>query len=53
MKTIITYTFILSLVFGFVMSLKPAKPKIKVVREIEIYIAPNYNNNGLNKAYSG
>jgi hypothetical protein len=26
------------------------KPKIKVVREIQINIVPNYNNNGLNKA---
>lgn len=38
MKTLIKYTFILSLVFGFVMSLKPAKQKIKVVREIQINI---------------
>ncbi len=53
MKTLIKYTFILSLVFGFLMSIKPLKPKIKVVREIQINIIPNYNNNGMNKADSG
>jgi hypothetical protein len=53
MKTLIKYTFMLSLVFGFLMSLKPPKQKIKEVREIQINTLPNYNNNGLNKADSG
>lgn len=53
MKTLIKYTFILSLVFGFLMSINPPKTKIKVVREIQINIVPNYNNNGMNKADSG
>lgn len=53
MKTLIKYTFILSLVFGFLMSIKPPKPKIKILRQIQINILPNYNNNGMNKADSG
>lgn len=53
MKTIIKYTFILSLVFGFIMSLKSYKPKVKHIKTIEININPNYNNHGLNKADSG
>lgn len=35
------------------MSINHPKPKIKVVREIQINIVPNYNNNGMNKADSG
>ncbi len=53
MKTLIKYTFILFLVFSFLMSLEPPKQKIKVIREIQINIVQNYNNNGMNKADSG
>ena len=42
-----------SLSISSLMSLKTPKPKIKVVREIQINIVPNYNNNGMNKADSG
>lgn len=49
----INYIFIGLVLFGFLMSLNPAKQKVKVVREIQLNIVPNYNNNGLNKADSG
>lgn len=35
------------------MSLKPIKRKNKIVKEIEIHIIPNYDNNGMSKADSG
>lgn len=53
MKTVIKYTFILSLVFSFLMSINTPKIKTKVVKEIQINIVPNYNNNGMDKADSG
>jgi len=49
----IKYIFIGLSIFGFILSLKPQKPKIKIVREVQINIVPNYNNNGMNKADSG
>jgi len=49
----IKYIFIGLSIFGFFMSLNPPKTKIKVVKEMQINIIPNYNNNGMNKADSG
>lgn len=54
MKRIVKYIFIMSIILGYLMSLKPCEnKKIKVIRYIKINLVPSFNNHGMNKADSG